>query len=132
MAYKIVGYVYKVGNIEERVSKSGDKFSRRPLTLLVKRFDASTGAEYDPYYPTIDFSRGHVADLNDLKEGDRVEVNFEVVGTKYNDKVTGEEKFFTALRGFGVEVLKNEVPTQPQQVEAPRQNVPQGNDGLPF
>jgi hypothetical protein len=127
MAYKIVGYVYKVGAVEEKTSKGGDKFNRRPLTLMVKRFDSSTGKEFDPYYPTFDFSRGHVADLDNLKKGDRVEVSFEVVGTKYNDRNTGEEKFFTALRGFGLELLGNAV-----QASAPNEQVNKANDGLPF
>lgn len=129
MAYKIIGNVHKIGTTETKISKNGTSFQRRSLTLIQRRFDHETGEEREPYYPTLDFSGRHCPDLDGFKPGDRVQVTFEIVGTKYNDRNTGEEKYMNALRAFRIEpyIMPGQQPTAaPQQ---PMQAAPMGNTG---
>ena len=122
MAYEIIGTVFKIGTTENVPTKNGQPFQRRSVTLIQKRFDQNTGQEFEPNYPTIDFTQRGCAELDKYKQGDRVRIRFDVSGVKYNDKQTQEEKFFNSLRGFRIEPF---VMQQPQQPVA-QQYTPQG------
>lgn len=147
MAYEIIGNVHRIGATENIQTKNGSTFQRRSITLIQRRFDQNTGQEFEPNFPTIDFAQRGCEELNRYKPGDRVRIRFDISGVKYIDKSTGEEKYFTTLRGFRIEpyVQTNAQPRQqyaaqpqytPQQggYQQP-QPTPQGNqgdDGLPF
>ena len=116
MAYEIIGTVLKTGTTESIQTRAGGILQRRTLTLIQRRFDQNTGQEFEPNYPTIDFTNRGCAELDRFKPGDRVRVRFDISGTKYQDRNTQEEKFFTSLRGFRIEPY---VAPQQQQNYAP-------------
>lgn len=153
MAYEIIGNVHKIGTTENIQARNGSTFQRRSLTLIQRRFDQNTGEEFEPNFPTIDFTRERCGELDRYKPGDRVRIRFDVSGAKYLDKSTQEEKYFNSLRGFRIEpyVAQQYVPPmapQPMQQAGQQyvggqqpQNYPQqyppqeqgyGNDALPF
>lgn len=103
MAYDIIGNVYKIGTTENIQTKSGSIIQRRQLTLMQKRFDQNTGQEYDPNFPALEFTGDRCAELDKYSPGDRVHVRFDISGMRYNDRNTGEEKFFCSLRAFRIE-----------------------------
>ena len=115
MAYEIIGTVFRIGATENVQTKNGQPFQRRSITLIQKRFDQNTGQEFEPNYPTIDFTQRGCAELDKYKQGDRVRIRFDVSGVKYNDKQTREEKFFNSLRGFRIEPFVMQQPQQPAQ-----------------
>lgn len=123
MAYEIIGTVYKIGTTENVPTKSGQPFQRRSITLIQKRFDQNTGQEFDPNYPTFDFTQRGCAELDKYKQGDKVRIRFDVSGVRYSDKQTREEKYFNSLRGFRIEPFVMRQP-QPQVVQP--QYPPQG------
>lgn len=136
MAYEIIGNVLQIGATENIQTKNGQPFQRRSLTLIQRRFDQNTGEEFEPNYPTIDFTRNGCAELDRYKPGDRVRVRFDISGTKYEDKNTRETRFFTSLRGFRIEpyVAHGQQPVQqqyPPQGGYPPQQPYQGQPAYP-
>lgn len=120
MAYEIIGNVHKIGTTENIQTKSGNTFQRRSITLIQRRFDQNTGEEFEPNFPTIDFTRDKCMELDRYNPGDRVRIRFDVSGAKYLDKNTGEEKYFNSLRGFRIEPFvqpQAQPPYQPQQTQ---------------
>jgi hypothetical protein len=103
MSYEIIGTIYKMGAVESIATRSGNTLMRQSITLEQKRYDPNTGEPYDSNYPTFEFTNKS-EELSQFQAGMRVKVKFDVVGVKYNDKVTGEEKFFSRLRGFAIEL----------------------------
>lgn len=146
MAYKIIGTIHSIGATEIKQSKDGNSFQRRSLTLMQRRFNPNTGEEYEPNFPTFDFSQRHCEELDKFQHGSLVQITFDAVGVKYNDRQTGEEKYFNSLRAFKIEhyVRQQQPPQQPPQAmqpsqspsQAPLQNSPQTaqaeSDELPF
>lgn len=132
MAYEIIGNVHKIGTTENIQTKSGSTFQRRSLTLIQRRFDQNTGQEFEPNFPTIDFTRDKCMELDKYKPGDRVRIRFDVSGAKYLDKNTGEEKYFNSLRGFRIEpfVQPNAQP-QAQYTQQPQNYAPAGQGTQP-
>ncbi len=114
MAYEIIGTVLNTGTTETFQTKSGQPFQRRSLVLIQRRFDQNTGQEFEPNYPTIDFTQRGCQDLDRFQQGDRVRVRFEVQGVKYTDKTTGEERYMNRLRGFRIEPYVVQQPQRPQ------------------
>lgn len=127
MAYEIIGNVHKIGTTENIQTKSGSTFQRRSLTLIQRRFDQNTGQEFEPNFPTIDFTREKCMELDKYKPGDRVRIRFDVSGAKYLDKNTNEERYFNSLRGFRIEpyVQPNAQP-QAQYPQQPQNYAPAG------
>lgn len=125
MAYEIVGTVYNISTTENIQTKNGSAFHRRSLTLIQRRFDQNTGQEFEPNYPTIDFTREKCGELDRYKRGDKVRVRFDISGAKHLDKNTNEEKYFNSLRGFRIEpyVQPN---SQPQYHQQPQNYAPAG------
>ena len=119
MAYEIIGNVFKIGATENIQTRNGGTLQRRSITLCQKRFDQNTGEEFEPNYPTLDFTNRGCSELDKFKIGDRVRIRFDISGVKYNDKQTNEEKYFNSLRGFRIE------PYVPQQAQPQMQQAPQ-------
>lgn len=136
MAYEIIGSVFKIGTTENIQTKSGGTFQRRSITLIQKRFDQNTGQEFEPNYPTIDFTQRGCEELNKYKPGDKVRIRFDISGVRYNDKNTQEERYFNSLRGFRIEPYVHQnvpqyapqpAPSAPQPVQpSPQQGYQQG------
>lgn len=134
MAYEIIGNVHKIGTTESIQTRIGSTFQRRSITLIQRRFDQNTGEEFEPNFPTIDFTRDKCGELDRYKPGDRVRIRFDVSGAKYIDKNTGEEKYFNSLRGFRIEPFvqpQAQPPYQPQQ-PAPQPQYINQMDGTPY
>lgn len=58
-------------------------------------------------YPQIQFGGKQIADVGKYRQGDMVEVSFMLQGNRYQDRNTGEEKFFTIAKGYRIEPLNN-------------------------
>jgi single-stranded DNA-binding protein len=114
MAYEIIGNVFNVGTTETIQTKSGSTLQRRSITLIQRRFDQNTGKEFEPNYPSFEFTNKGCADLDKFKAGDRVRVRFDISGVKYIGK-QGEERYFTSLRAFRIETYVPQQDYQPQQ-----------------
>lgn len=127
MAYEIIGNVHKIGTTENIQARNGSTFQRRSLTLIQRRFDQNTGEEFEPNFPTIDFTRDKCMELDRYKPGDRVRIRFDVSGAKYLDKNTGEEKYFNSLRGFRIEpYVQQGTQPLPQYPQQPQNYAPAG------
>lgn len=116
MAYNIIGVVHKMYQTEQIQTRTGSMLQRKTIVLCQRRFDQNTGEEYEPNYITLDFTNRGCADVERFKVGDRVKIGFDVSGTRYADKTSGEEKYFTSLRAFRIE------PYQPQTIQQPQTN----------
>lgn len=135
-AYKILGNVYKIGATEPLQSKNGTTFTRRTLTLCQIRFNPDTGEAYPPNYIELEFSGNNCPMLDQFRQNDRVQVTFDVGGSMYKDKNTGEERNITRLRAFRIERYVQQQAQQAQyapQGYAPQQNFhPTPTDDLPY
>lgn len=103
MAYNIIGRVYKIGRTQEILTKSGTPFRKRTLTLMQQQYDRNTGVQYEPNYPSFEFTQKACEQLDALQPNQLVRVSFDLAGRKYINKQTGEEDFFLYLRAFRVE-----------------------------
>lgn len=121
MAYEIIGNVFRIGATENISTKNGVTLLRRFITLCQKRFDQNTGEEFEPNYPSFDFTNKGCAELDKFNVGDRVKILFGISGVKYIDKQTNEEKYFNSLRGFRIEryVQPSQMPQFNQQTQQP-------------
>ena len=97
MNLSIEGSIYKIGEVEP----ISDNFRKRELIIKVVEENGDRTFEN---YPKIDFTQDKCEDLDNVSVGENVEVSCNVRGNKYNDKKTGEEKFFTSLSGWRIEV----------------------------
>jgi hypothetical protein len=127
----MIGNVYKIGTTETIQTKSGGQLLKRRLVLIQKRFDQNTGQEFEPNYPSLEFTNTNCQKLDQFKPGDRVRVRFDVSGTKFIDNVTGEEKFFSSLRGFSIEPFVSQRPQPPQNYAPTGQYPPAGQAAPP-
>lgn len=139
MAYDIIGSVHKISTTENIQTKNGGTLQRRSLTLIQKRFDQNTGEEFEPNFPTFDFTNRGCADLDKFRPGDMVRVRFDISGVKYADRQTGAEKYFNSLRAFRIEPFAAQQAAQPiqgyqQPIQQPAQpqHGTQQDDDLPF
>ena len=119
-AYKILGNVHSIGATEQIPTRNGSVFTKRTLVLIQRRFDQNTGEECEPNYPVFEFTGNSCSQLDNFSWGDRVQVSFEVSGSKYNDKQTNEEKYIIRLRGFKCEAYQ--MPQQTTQAPVPQPN----------
>ncbi len=119
MAYEIIGTIEHIGQTETLATRSGGTFNKRTLVLRQRRFDQNTGQEFDPNFPKLEFTNNNTAKLDGFKPGDRVRVRFDISGAQSTDRNTGEVRYITNLRGFGVEHFTPAVQqaVQPQPVQ---------------
>lgn len=120
MAYNIIGVVHKMYQTEQIQTRTGSMLQRKTIVLCQRRFDQNTGKEYEPNFITLDFTNKGCADVERFKVGDRVKIGFDVSGTRYADKTSGEEKYFTSLRAFRIEPYQQPTLQQPQPQPQPQ------------
>ncbi len=151
MANQITGKIYKMTPTQAIVSpKTGNTFYKREIVLDASRFDQYTGERKFDNYPMLEFSGEQGCRLLDqFKEGELVTVSFDLNGTQYQDKQTGETRYFTRVRAYKIERAGLQAQPQGQtaqapQAPAPAQAAPQpqrqgeafppevNDDGLPF
>lgn len=104
MAYEIIGIIYKIGATEQIPTKSGNPFQKRTLTLMQQQYDRSTGQPLEPNYPSFEFTQRGCALLDQFQPNQLVKVTFDLAGRKFQSKKTGQEDYFTSLRGFRVKL----------------------------
>lgn len=120
------GRIINIAPIQTIRTQSGNEYLKREITLDATRFDPYTG-ERDKYenFPTFEFGGQLAKDLDNFRPGQVVTITFELSGTKYQDKQTGETKYFTRIRGYKIEPRQQSAPqpqqTAPQQRPAPQQ-----------
>lgn len=122
MAYEIIGTVYRIGPTEQIPTKSGNPFQKRTLTLMQQQYDRSTGQPLEPNYPSFEFTQRGCALLDQIQPNQLVKVSFDLAGRKFISKKTGQEDYFTSLRGFRVEPY---IPPQQQGSYVPQPNYQQ-------
>lgn len=106
MANQITGRIYKILPTQTFVSqKSGNTFYKREIVLDASRFDQYTGEKKYDNYPMLEFGPNEQScqQLDRFKEGELVTVSFDLNGTQYQDKQTGETKYFTRVKGYKIE-----------------------------
>jgi translation initiation factor IF-3 len=91
-SYSISGILYQIGQ-EQQIT---DTFKKRNIVIET----------LDPVYK--DYITFELIQLNcdlvkDFKDGDRVKVFFNIKGREYQDKNTGEKKYFNSLRCWNIE-----------------------------
>lgn len=124
MANTQSGRIINIAPIQTFRTQSGNEYLKREITLDATRFDPYTG-ERDKFenFPTFEFGGQLAKDLDNFRPGQVVTITFELSGTKYQDKQTGETKYFTRIRGYKIEPRQQSAP-QSQQT-APQQQSPQ-------
>jgi hypothetical protein len=110
MANTIKGRVYQILPIE-RTERNGNTYTKRSVILNCTRFDQNTGEPY-PNFPSIEFNGKMIDEIRSINVDDRVEVSFSLNGRFYTN-AQNEEKHFTSIRGFKIEVIKSEQPAKP-------------------
>lgn len=137
MALKMIGKVFSIGATQVINSKNGGQpFSKREIILDATRFDGLTGERGYENYPMFEFSGDKCSELDGFKNGDIVEVSFELQGSFYKDK-DNVERNFTRVRAYKIEPYavkqKQMQQPQPQQPQMPSDYPPppQQND-LPW
>ena len=121
MAYDIIGVIHFIGQPVNIQTKTGGALVKRTLVIMQRRFNRTTGEEYSPNYVSFDFSQQQSALLDSFAVGQLVKVSFDITGTKYNDKNTGQERYFTGLRGFKIELYVPQQQQSQQQYQQPQQ-----------
>lgn len=120
MANQLSGRVHHIGQAVQMTTKNGNPFTKRELVLDTTRYDPYTGerSAYDNY-ALFEFSNDNTAQLDGLRTGQVVTVDFTVEGRKVKNEQTGEPRYFNSLRGYKVTVR------QQGQAQAPPQPAPQ-------
>ena len=136
MALKMIGKVFSIGATQVINSKNGGQpFSKREIILDATRFDGLTGERGYENYPMFEFSGDKCSELDVFKNGDIVEVSFELQGSFYKDK-DNVERNFTRVRAYKIEHYavkqKQMQQPQPQQPPMPSDYPPPTADGLPW
>lgn len=128
MALKVIGKVYSVGQTQQIASRNGGQpFLKREIVLDATRYDGLTGERGYDNFPMFEFSGEKCAELDAFKQGDVVEVSFELQGSFYKDK-DNVERNFTRVRAYKIEpyAVKGKPTAQPQvQPQAQPQAQPQ-------
>lgn len=138
MALKIIGKVHTIGQTQTIASKNGGQpFTKREIILDATRFDGLTGERGIDNFPAFEFGGERCAELDKFKQGDVVEVSFDLQGSFYTKD--GVEKNMTRIRGYKIEHYQmKQRSAQPKQAPTPQPPMPSdyppppSNDGLPW
>ena len=127
MANKIIGRLFRIGDIQEIPTRSGQPFRKREVIIDASRTDPYTLAKTENY-PSVEFCGKHVDDVNGFNVGEAVVVSFYVSGRAYNNG--GVQKYFNSIQGIGIDRYAaapqpQPVQPQPQQWTQPQPVQPQ-------
>ena len=104
MANQITGRIYRLGPTQQITTKRGSTFARRDLVIDATRFDVVTGDKMFDNLPMLEAGGDKLcAELDAYKEGDLVRVSFDLYGSEYRDRQTGEVRYFTRVRAYRIE-----------------------------
>lgn len=101
MAFQITGKIEHIGGITSIATKSGITIYRRELVLDATRYNPETGEPWENH-PKFEMGGSNVNVLDQFQVGQKVTVDFSLRGAKYQDKQTGEMKYFTSINAFKV------------------------------
>lgn len=121
MSNTITGKVLSVGQATQMPGKDPSRpFVKRELVIDCTRHDPVTG-ERSPFEntPMLEFVGDSVHMLDDIQAGDIVTVTIDIVGTKYQDKATRQEKIFTRVRPYKIERRANASQASYQPAQQP-------------
>lgn len=114
LSFEIDGTVHKI----EPVQQINETFKKRNMVIV-----ASDNPMYKEYL-TFELVQDDCEIVDSLKEGECVSVRFNLRGREYQDKNTGETRYFNSLRAWKV----NKIDQQAEKPSSVENNV----DDLPF
>lgn len=103
MANQIRGRVHRILPAETNEA-NGKTYSRQRVIFDCTTYDQYTG-EPRSNFPSMEFGGKMLESIAQLSVGDVVTVSFALDGRFYTDRNTGEEKHFTSIRGYKIEVV---------------------------
>lgn len=144
MAFQITGKIEYIGEITSIATKSGITIYRREFVIDATRYNPETGEPWENH-PKFEMGGSNVNVLDQFHVEQKVTVDFSLRGAKYQDRQTGEMKYFTSVNAFKVTLAvthdKEQFPTprssaanQERGIMLPSLNsqVVQNIDDLPF
>lgn len=114
-SYLVTGLVHKVGE----VVNVSDSFKKRQLVILTE--------DRYPQYLNTQLVQDKVNLLDNLKKGDKVELNINLRGREWPDPKTGENKYFNTLDVWTLKVI-SESSNEPTDLNT----AVEGPTDLPF
>lgn len=136
MANTITGKIHRLYPTEKKEIK--DKVYHERLVIIDNtRFDPYTGEAGFPSYPSFSVNgEEKCKELDSFAEGEVVTMSFDIQGVKYNDRQTGEEKYFNKVRAYKIERVERYNKTTSQPATTAKTGLdnlpPQEQDDLPF
>lgn len=139
MIFEIVGVIHEIGALQTFPSKDGTQFVKQQVILDKSRTDEDTHRLYENF-PVFEFAQKQCQQLTGFSKGHCVKIRFDINGRRYNDAKTGQEKYFTTLKGISIEPYnpyarqpetQEEIRNQPAPAYTPPQQTP-NSDELPF
>lgn len=139
MIFEIVGVIHEIGALQTFPAKDGTQFVKQQVILDKSRTDEDTHRLYENF-PVFEFAQKQCQQLTGFSKGHCVKIRFDINGRRYNDAKTGQERYFTTLKGISIEPYnpyakqpetQEEIRNQPAPTYAPPQQAP-NSDELPF
>lgn len=140
MIFEITGVIHEIGALQTFQAKDGTQFVKQQVILNKTRTDENTQRVYENY-PSFEFVQDKCQQLGGFTKGDFVKLRFDINGRKYNDRATGQERYFTTLKGVSMEpydpdmrqaAAQDNRTGQPAPTFAPQQTEDIDNEDLPF
>lgn len=139
MIFEIVGVIHEIGALQTFPAKDGTQFVKQQVILDKSRTDEDTHRLYENF-PVFEFAQKQCQQLTGFSKGHCVKIRFDINGRRYNDAKTGQERYFTTLKGISIKPYnpyakqpetQEEIRNQPAPTYAPPQQTP-NSDELPF
>lgn len=142
---KLTGKVLYIYHTQQLTSKSGNTFNKRDFVIAMQSFDRDTGEPTidESNTPLLSLTNDRCAQLDNIKVGQIVGVDFYLRGRRYRDE-NNKEKIITdinvtSVRPIGGTPIATQ-PLAPEQLPASAQATPvppavttsPQNDDLPF
>ena len=132
MRLEITGKIEFLGDTTPVAFKNGSTFSKRELILDCSTYDRFTGKKDKTNYVQMEFSgEKGCARLDPFKVGDLVTVAFVLQGFCYDDKNTGEKRYFTKIVGYDCAEYGHDSQTDGQAAVQAIQEPVQSPNGSP-
>lgn len=147
----VYGKVIALSQVQEIKSQEAGKPAMKKQELYVDctKTDSITGEIIgSENKPVLEFGGEKLVDkiaALAIKQGDVVGIRFAIQGTPYQDKTTGKNKVYTAIRCYDIEIVRRAgeapspapAPATQQATQQPQAGTQQpttmdGKDGLPF